>query len=70
MEGVRVQVGGRASGFAVDLIWKKKERNGGNISFLTNIAPGAQDQLHSLLEPIENEMHDPLFNRSVEFQEG
>ena len=25
MEGVRVQVGGRAYGFAVDLIWKEGE---------------------------------------------
>ena len=53
MEGVRVQVGGRTYGFAVDLIWKEGEE-WWNISFLTNIAPGARDQLHSLLEPIEN----------------
>ena len=31
-----------------------------NVSFLTNISPGAQDQLHNLWEPVQNKNVGPF----------
>ena len=31
-----------------------------NVSFCTNTSPGAQDQLQSLQEPVQNENVEPL----------
>ena len=41
-----------------------------NVSFLTNVSPGAQDQLHSLWEPVQNQMWDPLFSKYLDFKTG
>ena len=38
----------------------QKERDGGNVSFLTNISPGTQDELQNLQEPAQNENVKPL----------
>ena len=38
----------------------QKERDGGNVSFLTNISPGTQDELQNLQEPAQNENVEPL----------
>ena len=38
----------------------QKERDGGNVSFLTNISLGTQDELQNLQEPAQNENVEPL----------
>lgn len=54
MEGVRVQVGGRASGFALDLIWKEGEGMVGIFPFSLTLHQEPRTSYNSLLEPIEN----------------
>ena len=38
----------------------QKERDGRNVSFLTNISPGTEDELQNLQEPAQNENVKPL----------
>ena len=48
----------------------QKERDGGNVSFLTNISPGTQDELQNLQEPAQNENVEPLVQNIRNFKTG
>ena len=43
----------------------QKERDGRNVSFLTNISPGTKDELQNLQEPAQNENMKPLVRNTL-----
>lgn len=61
----RCQVTGwrKATGFADRFGYGRKDRDVGNISFLSDISPGDQDQLNNLVEPVKMKLLDILFNK-------